>query len=147
MKNAISIEEAEIILNKYIKTKFILDHSLESAVIMKALAKHFNENETLWFCVGLLHDLDMDTINGDYRTHGETTTNILKKEGYEISKISNPILAHTECLECMNKKYIRKEKIDFALAASEQITGIITAYARMRPDRFENMEAKSINKK
>lgn len=147
MKTSITIPEAENILNKHIKTQFILDHSLESAVIMKALAKHFNENEDLWYIIGLLHDLDMDKINGDYSTHGESTIKILKEEGYQIPELFSPILSHTECLNCMKDKYQRKEKVDFALAASEQITGIITAYARMRPNKFEGIEVRSINKK
>lgn len=143
----LSNEKAHEILNKYITTQFIKDHSLEAAVIMKALAKEFNEDEELWYNIGLLHDLDMDTINGDYSTHGETTKEILEKEGICFDKLIKPILAHTECLECMKDKYKREEKVDFSLAASEQITGIITAYARMRPTKFEGMKAKSINNK
>lgn len=146
-KNKLSNEKAHEILNKYNKTQFILDHSLESAVIMKALANYFNEDEELWYNIGLLHDLDMDTINGDYTNHGEITKKLLEKEGITSEELINPILAHTECLEHMKDKYQRKEKVDFCLAASEQITGIITSYARMRPTKFEGMKTKSVNKK
>jgi len=140
-------EKAKEILNKYIKTEFIIDHSFESAVIMQALAKRLGENEDLWYIIGLLHDLDMDVIDGNYDIHGLKTKEILEKEGVADVKILNPILAHTECLDSHKDKYKRVEVVDFALAASEQITGIITAYARMRPEKFEGIKIKSIKKK
>ena len=147
MKQTITKQEAHDLLKKYIETPHVIDHSYESAVVMQKLAKQFNEDEDKWYIVGLLHDLDLDILEGDYRTHGETTKKILEDEGYILPDIIKPILSHTECLEEMNKKYYREEKIDYALAAAEQITGIITAYARMRPEKFEGMKPKSLNKK
>jgi len=149
MKHTLNLtkEKAHKILNKYIKTKFILDHSLESAVIMHALAKHLGENEELWYTIGLLHDLDMDLIGSNYDIHGIKTKEILENELIIDIGIINPILAHTECLESHKDKYKRIDIVDFALGASEQITGIITAYARMRPEKFEGIKLKSIKKK
>lgn len=147
MNTSINVEDAKKILEKHITTPFIMDHSIEAGVIMRDLAKHLGENEVLWEVVGILHDLDMDIIKGDYINHGEKTVEILKEEGIDDNLIFEPILSHTECLEEMNKKYVRKNKIDFALGAAEQITGIITAYARMRPEKFEGMKVKSLTKK
>ena len=147
MTNKISVEKAKKLLEKYVKTQFIREHSIEAGVIMGSLAKHFNEDEEIWEVSGILHDLDMDEINGDYSIHGITTKKILENEGYEVNEVIKPILAHTECLEEMNKEFVRETRIDFALAAAEQITGIITAYARMRPNKFEDMQVKSLTKK
>lgn len=147
MNENLTVEKAKEILNKYVKTPFIISHSIESGVVMRALAKHFNENETLWEIAGILHDLDMDIIGDDYSHHGEITVKTLKEEEIDNPELFKPILAHTECLEEMGGKYKRESKIDFSLAAAEQITGIITAYAKMRPEKFDGMQAKSLTKK
>ena len=44
-----------------------------------------------------------------------------------------------------NKK--RTKKIEYALAASETLTGLIHAYALMRGGRISDMEAKGLKKK
>lgn len=147
MKTYITKQEAFDLLRKYNKTPHIIDHSYEAGVVMSALAKHFGEDEDLWFVIGLLHDLDLDTIGSDYSHHGEVTKKILEDEGYDLNEIVDVILSHTECLEEMGKKYSRKNRVDFCLGAAEQVTGLITAYARMRPTKFDGMKAKSLNKK
>ncbi len=65
MKNKIEYNEALEIFNKYLKTDYLKLHSRESEVIMRKVAAHFGEDEELWGITGLLHDLDMDVINGD----------------------------------------------------------------------------------
>ena len=147
MKNSITASEAKKLLHKYVSTPHILLHSRESEVVMRALARHFSQDEELWGCAGLLHDLDMDIIKGNYKLHGEKTCEILRSEGYQLPEIFAAILSHTECLEEMKQKYRRQTLLDFCLTAGEQITGLITAYARMRPNKFAGIKPKSLSKK
>ncbi len=133
MKTAISYEEAKIILLKYLTTSYLKLHSIETAAIMKNLALHFGTDVVLWQSTGLLHDLDMDVIDGDYSLHGYKTVALLKSEGYEIPAMFDAIVAHTEGLEVSTAT--RKTQFDFVLAAAESVTGIVSAYVAIKPDK------------
>ncbi len=146
MKNKIEYKEALEIFNKYLKTDYLRLHSRESEVIMRKAAAHFGEDEELWGITGLLHDLDMDVINGDYKEHGIKTIEILKDEGFDIPEMFDAILAHTEVLENSDGK--RKTKFDYILAGAENLTGIISAYVAVRPgQKIEGAKPKSVVKK
>ena len=67
MKTEINKEEAYKIWNKYLKTEYLKSHTLESEAIMRKLANHLAKDEEFWGITGLLHDLDMDVINGNYK--------------------------------------------------------------------------------
>lgn len=146
MKDTITIDEARALVEKYLTQQYLRDHSRETEVIMRALAKHFSEDEEFWGLVGLLHDLDMDEIGEEHDKHGDRTVEILKEEGYDIPEMFKAIQSHTENLGFTDAK--RESKLDFALSAAENITGIIVAYTLMRPDKkLENVKVKSIKKK
>jgi predicted hydrolase (HD superfamily) len=129
----ITNEEAHKIWEKYLKTEYLKLHTLESEAIMRKLAKHLGKDEDLWGNTGLLHDLDMDEIDGDYKFHGLKTVEILKIEGFEIPEMFEAILSHTEGINPENPK--RKTDLDYILSAAENVTGIISAYVAVRPDK------------
>lgn len=145
MKNTIISEDAHKILDKYINKKEFLLHMRETEVIMINLAKYFNENEELWGATGLLHDLDYEIIGDDFKKHGITTIEILQKEGYEIPEMFQAILAHTEGLGFCQIK--RTSRLDYALSATENLSGFLVAVALMRPTKLDDMEVKSVTKK
>ncbi len=146
MKNSITIEEANILLDKYLKTKSLRFHSRESEVILRKLAVYFTEDEDFWGITGLLHDLDMDVINGDNESHGYKTVEILKEEGYEIPVMFEAILAHTEGFT--NSKETRKTKLDYVLSGAENLAGLISAYVAVRPGKkIDGAKVKSLTKK
>ena len=133
MKNTITNQEAKQIWDKYLKTEYLRLHTLESEAIMRKLAKRLGKDEDLWGNTGLLHDLDMDVINGDYRFHGQKTVEILKSEGYDIPEMFQAILSHVEGVNPAGLK--RERDFDFVLSAAENITGMISAYVAVRPDK------------
>lgn len=146
MKDEITSDEARELLKKYLHEEYLLLHSRETEVIMRALAKHFEEDEELWGLTGLLHDLDMEEIGEEYAKHGERTCEILREEGYEIPEMFKAIVSHCENLGYTNAK--RESRIDFALSAAENITGLISAYVLMKPDKkIEGTKVSSITKK
>ena len=146
MKTTITIEEANDLLKKYLHQEYLLEHSRETEVIMRALARHFGESEELWGISGLLHDLDLEQTANDLGKHGERTCQILEEEGYSIPELFHAIRAHTENLGFLGVK--RESKLDYCLAAAESVTGLIVAYVLMRPDkRIEGANASSLTKK
>lgn len=140
----ITLEKAREILPKYLKDQNNLTHSRESEVVMRALAKRLNEDEEKWAIAGLIHDLDWEQTQDDFEKHGHTTMHILKEEGIEIPEdMEHAIQSHNEEYTGVSRNSI----FDFALAAGESVTGLIFAYALMRPEKLVGMKASSLNKK
>ncbi len=146
MKTTITETEARDLLKKYLHEPYLLAHSRETEVIMRALAKHFGEDEEFWGLTGLLHDLDMEETKNNLEKHGEKTCELLKAEGYDIPEMFHAIKAHSENLGFLGVK--RESKLDYCLAAAENTTGLIVAYTLMRPDKkLEGAKVKSLTKK
>lgn len=146
MKTTITAEEANVLLRKYLHQDYLLNHSRETEVIMRSLARHFGEDEELWGLTGLLHDLDLEQTVNDLEKHGERTCAIMEEEGYSIPVMFHAIKAHGENLGFLGVK--RESKMEYCLAAAENVTGLIVAYVLMRPDkRIEGATASSLTKK
>jgi len=140
----ITIEKARELMQKYLKDKNNQIHSRESEVVLRALAKELGENEENWGIAGLLHDLDWEQTSENFSQHGIKAITILKEEGCDLAEdIAHAISAHNEEFTAVK----RESRLDYALAAGESITGLIYAYALMRPEKLEGMQANSLNKK
>jgi len=140
----ITTEKAHELVQKYLKDKNNQIHSRESEVVLRALSRELKEDEEMWGLAGLLHDLDWEQTSENWNQHGIKTMDILKNEDCEISKeVAHAISAHNE----KHTEIVRESKLDYALAAGESDTGLIYAYALMRPEKLEGMKASSLNKK
>ncbi|MFA6617979.1 MAG: HD domain-containing protein [Candidatus Neomarinimicrobiota bacterium] len=146
MKKSISRPEALELLERHLKTDYLRLHSRESEVIMQAMAKKLGGDEDFWGICGLLHDLDLDEINGNMNRHGSRTVDILKNEGYDIPELFQAIMAHVEGFG--DHGYKRISQLDFILSGAETLTGLISAYVILRPGgKIEGLKTKSIMKK
>jgi predicted hydrolase (HD superfamily) len=113
---------------------------------MRALAKHLGQDEDFWGITGLLHDLDLDEIGEDIQRHGIHTVELLKNADYNIPELFDAILSHAEGIEGVIHK--RKTDFQYILAGAESITGLITAYVILRPEKkIDGVKVKSIMKK
>ena len=140
----INITQARDLVKKYLQDHNNQIHSRESEVVLRALAQALGENEEVWGLAGLLHDLDWEQTSSDWPQHGIKTMVILESEGYEIpAEAAHAISAHNE----MHTGVKRESKLDYALAAGESVTGLIYAYALMRPEKLVGLSASSLNKK
>jgi uncharacterized protein len=146
MRSDISYPEAFELFNRYLKTPYLRYHCRETEVIMRAIAAKLGEDETFWGICGLLHDLDIDDLGDDLSRHGERTVELLREAGYDIPVMFNAILAHVEGMEGSDHK--RKTDLEFILAGAENMTGLISAYVILKPDKkIEGTKVKSIRKK
>lgn len=140
----ITLEKARELAKKYLQQENNYLHSRESEVILIALAKHLKQDENLWAIAGLLHDLDWEETSEEPEKHGLQTLEIIKKEGFELpEEIAHAISAHNEAYTGVK----RESKLDYALAAGESVTGLIYAYALMRPEKLAGMKSGSLNKR
>lgn len=131
------------LMHNYIKNEKMIIHCLSSEVVMKALAKHFNEDENKWALAGLLHDLDVEITNADLNIHGLESVRILTE-----LNVDNDII---EAIKMHNEKAhgLKRNKLfHHALAAGETITGMIYATALVYPDKkIESVKVKSVTKR
>jgi predicted hydrolase (HD superfamily) len=144
MKQSITYPEALGIFDKYVKTPYLKKHMRETEMIMRRLADYFKADEEFWGITGLLHDLDLDVIGDDLKHHGYATVDLLRKEGYNIQLMFDAIISHTEGLTDAK----RTSDLHYVLAAAENITGMITAYVLILPDKkIVGVKASSIKKR
>lgn len=148
-KLPISRNQAIELLKKYNKEEDKSDwnHFLESEAIMGKLARKLGEDEEYWKMLGLLHDVDWGITKNNPVEHLTKAPEILKEKGFDDEFI-NFIVSHGcgfECAGLKDKKRTRKE--EFALAASETLTGLIHAYALMRGKKISDMELSGLKKK
>lgn len=132
--------KAEKLLRDYIKNENLIKHCYAVESCMKYYAKMLNEDEEKWGEVGLLHDLDWEMYPD---THPNTAAPILKEAGYDDEFI-NIILSHAYP-ERTNVP--RDSLISKYLFACDEITGLVTAYALMKPGGIQEVEAKGVIKK
>ncbi|MFK5926840.1 MAG: HDIG domain-containing protein [Desulfuromusa sp.] len=143
MDYGINRERSLELLNQYLNSPNLIKHSLASEAVMRALARHFSEDEDLWGLTGLLHDLDVELTLDDPARHTHETVRILREEGV-AEEILEAIRMHNELAH--DDK--RNERFHHALAAGETITGLIIAAALVYPDKkLGSVKPKSVRKR
>ena len=119
----------------------MVQHALASEAVLRALARHFGEDEELWGLTGLLHDVDFPHTKETPERHGLMAVELLAGHLPEEALVA--IKAHNaECTGCAPQS-----RFDYALRAGETVTGLVTAAALVRPTGMDGMEAKSLKKK
>lgn len=126
---------------EYVKAESLRKHMLAVEFAMRAYARHFGENADSWGLVGLLHDFDWE-IHPTLDQHPMAGAPILREKGVSEADI-NTILSHGPLGE--NDRVTLRDK---ALFAVDELTGLITAAALVRPSKdVRDVEVSSIRKK
>jgi putative nucleotidyltransferase with HDIG domain len=132
---------AYVLLTEYVKDISLVRHCLSVEAAMRAYARQFGEDEEKWGVVGLLHDFDYERWP-DPPNHPLKGSEILKERDYPDDVIY-AIKSHADYLtDCP-----RVHRLDLALYACDEITGLITATARLRPNGIMDLTAASVLKK
>lgn len=138
-------EEAYALLCDWVQSESLRRHMLAVEASLRSYANYYGEDEELWGITGLLHDLDYerfadmeDRENG----HPRTELRLFRERGYPPELI-HAVEAHATFLGVP-----RESRLDKALLACDELTGLIQACAYVRPDRdLRNVELKSVKKK
>lgn len=142
MNLGISYKQAQELLQTYIKDPVTRMHCIESEAIMRALARHFGENEEAWGIVGLLHDIDWELTKDNTKLNCIKTAEILKNAGGTEYLIAT-IQSHGYGQGWGDTYYgppefegkARSGTVQHALAAAETLTGLIVATALIQQDK------------
>ena len=143
MNYGITRERSLELLHQQLSNPNLIKHCLASEAVMRALARHFAEDEDLWGLTGLLHDLDVELTLDDLSRHTQETLRILREEGV-AEEILTAIRMHNQAAHGET----RSERFHHALAAGETITGLIIAAALVYPDKkLASVKPKSVRKR
>ncbi len=134
-------EEAWAIVCEFVASDSLRKHMLAVECAMRAYAQHYGEDPDSWGLVGLLHDFDWE-IHPSLEQHPMGGAPILRARGLSEEDIRT-ILSHGP-LAADDRVTLR----DKALYAVDELTGLITAAALVRPSKkVADVEVSSIRKK
>jgi putative nucleotidyltransferase with HDIG domain len=126
----ISRAEAWSLLQEHVKNANMLRHCLASEAVMRAAARRLGQDEEAWGLAGLLHDLDVELTGGDLKVHGLKSVEMLAARGV-APEIVDAVKMHNEAAHGLKRATVFQK----ALAASETITGLVTATTLVYPDK------------
>ncbi len=136
----LTLERAKGLNKDSVTQEHLIIHSLNVCYAMGAMAKHFGEDEDHWMAVGYLHDYDYEKYPDEHLKHTEKP---LLEAGVDPEDV-RAILSHGWEICTDVKPQTNMEKSLFAV---DELTGIIQACARMRPNGINDLELKSFMKK
>jgi putative nucleotidyltransferase with HDIG domain len=129
------------LVNEYVRDQSLVRHMLAVEAAMRAYARKLGQDEELWGTVGLLHDFDYERWP-DPPHHPLKGSAILRERGYP-EEVVYAILSHADYLP----DYPRVHLVDKALYACDELAGLITATALLRPGGITDLTASSVKKK
>jgi putative nucleotidyltransferase with HDIG domain len=134
-------QDALALVCEYTKNDSLVKHMLAVEAAMRAYARKSGADEEKWGCVGLLHDFDYERWPNP-PDHPLKGSEILRERGYPEDVIY-AIKSHADYLpDCP-----RVSPMDKALYACDELCGLVTAAALVRPNGIEDLEASSVKKK
>jgi len=128
------------LVRKYTDKEITYRHLISVEGVMRALARHFGEDEQRWGYAGLFHDLDYDKTADDFERHTELACEWLRAEGYDDDAVLNAIVAHKD------PKY-RTDLMSRAIVHADAVAGLLVASALVRPEKANGMKISSVKKK
>jgi len=146
MTDTPSRDETLAIMHEYTASDSLRKHMLSVEAAMRAYAEKFGEDSDRWGITGLIHDFDYEKYPNDAHSpteeHPAEGVRILRSRGFP-EDILEAILGHAQYSGVSRQSMMAK-----TLFAVDELTGLITATALVRPSRsVMEVEAKSVRKK
>lgn len=135
-------EESLEFFKEHNKEDMYLKHALAVEAAMRGFAEEYGEDADYWGQVGLLHDIDWEkTQNAE--EHPMKGAEWLREKGYP-DEFVRAVLAHAWDSSGVEPQ----SKMEKALYAVDELTGLITAVALVRPSKsLSDLKVKSVKKK
>jgi len=138
--------ETLALMEEYTASDSLRKHMLSVEAAMRAYAEKFGEDADRWGTTGLIHDFDYErypnAAHSATEEHPAEGVRILRSKGYP-EDILQAILGHATYSGVPRDTTMAK-----ALFAVDELTGLITATALVRPTKnIHEVEARSVRKK
>jgi putative nucleotidyltransferase with HDIG domain len=146
MANLPSREEALALQHEYTQSDSLRKHMLAVEAAMRAYARRFGEDEERWGLTGLMHDFDYERFPNQEHSptegHPAEGVRILRQRGWP-EDVLEAIMGHG-----MYTGVPRTTRMAKTLFAVDELTGLVTATALVRPSRsVHEVDARSVRKK
>ncbi len=129
------------LLHGYTKDKSLRKHAYSVEAAMRYYARKFGEDEEHWGITGLIHDFDYEKHPTE-EEHPYVGVKILEEKGYP-EDIRRAVLGHAPYTGVPRDTLMAK-----TLFAVDELTGLITAVALVRPSKkLEEVKVSSVKKK
>jgi putative nucleotidyltransferase with HDIG domain len=134
-------QEALAIVREFVKNENLVRHMLAVEAAMVHYARLYGEDEETWQVAGLLHDFDWE-VHPSLEQHPQAGAPILRERGVP-EEIIQAVLSHAN-----HTGVSRETRMQKALFACDEITGLITAVTLVRPSKaIADVTVKSIKNK
>ncbi|HVH12941.1 MAG TPA: HD domain-containing protein [Longimicrobium sp.] len=133
-------DEALALMHEHVQSESLRRHMYAVEAACRAYARRWEEDEELYGLAGLLHDFDYERWPEEHPVRG---VEMLRERGYP-DDLLHAVQAHYAVRTGVHPE----TRLDRTLHACDEITGLITAAALVRPSRsVMDLEAKSVLKK
>ena len=141
MSSQLNREAALQLLKEYNESESLLNHGLAVSGVMAHFSELEGEKKEYWEIVGLLHDLDYEKYPDEHCHH---VRELLAPEGIDEADIA-AIISHGYGIT--TEETAPATDMEKSLFTVDELTGIVQAYALMRPEGLDGMTVKSLKKK
>ena len=121
-------EDAWQLLTEFTKSESLIHHALAVEAKMRGYARKFGEDEEKWGLLGLIHDFDYERFP-TVPQHATEGPRILRERGWP-EEIAHAVQSHANYTGIS-----RESPMEKALYAVDELTGLITAAALVRPTK------------
>jgi putative nucleotidyltransferase with HDIG domain len=141
-----SRDDTLALMHEYTASDSLRKHMLAVEGAMRAYARKFGEDEERWGIAGLIHDFDYErfpnSAHSPTEEHPSEGVRVLRSRGYP-EDVLEAILGHAHYTDTP-----RVSKMAKTLFAVDELTGLITATALVRPTKsVHEVDARSVRKK
>jgi len=128
----ITREQALELLHRNMQSVNLRKHCYAVEAVMRALAKHFGEDEEKWGLIGLLHDGDYEKTKETPEKHTLLMVDWLKEMGENDLEIISAIYSHNFAHTGQNAP---QNNLEWSLYCCDELTGLIVAVTLVRPTK------------
>ena len=139
--SSLTLAKAKEILAKHTSEEHLFTHAKAVSAAMGAMADHFQADKDHWEAIGYLHDVDYEKYPDEHCHH---VRELLEPEGVDEADIAT-IISHGYGITTDETAPVTD--MDKSLFTVDELTGIVQAYALMRPEGMDGMTVKSLKKK
>jgi putative nucleotidyltransferase with HDIG domain len=134
-------EQAWKLLQEYVPSESLRKHALSVEAVMRHMARRAGEDEEAWGLVGMVHDIDYERYPDQ---HCVKALEILEGQGWPAEYV-RAVVSHGWGICSDVEPLSPMEKTLFAV---DELTGLVTAAALVRPSRSVlDLGSKSVLKK
>ena len=143
---SIMVERALSILHEWVQSDSLRRHCYAVADSMRYFAAQQGADADLWEAVGLLHDMDYERHPNQEQSptegHPFVGVAMLREQGWS-EEVCRAILSHADY-----SGVTRETPLERTLYAVDELSGFVTAVARVRPSKsIHEVDVASVKKK